>query len=371
MASARLCLRAARPLAALAPMPVSTVAAEGAAAREVFTCAGSAVIQPAMSTPVRLCSTATHHRRGRRLTTGSPAAARARGVAQSRAVACSGIVARAASATAASSAADDTGAAAAAASAAPEQTRSRAPAWLLRAVGHNTGEAKRIRASDAMLRACMEQASQQCLYDALQLPRDFRSEQAMLVLHVWICHTRLKAVFDSGGRQLQEQLFDRAWENATRQLRHEGVMEMSVNKQLRDLQSVSFGAMLSYDTGLEITDDDEQQLGSALWRNVFAGANVPEERVLDLAAYVRREVQRVAEAPIDDFMTGRVAFGPAVGETDDDRIARHERLASGDGEWRRALTEGGAAYYFHTKTMAVQWTPPEGYSGPGTADTSA
>lgn len=180
----------------------------------------------------------------------------------------------------------------------------------------------------------------------------------MLVLHVWMIHTRLKTVFKEGGRQLQEHLFERVWEAARREVRHLGVPEISVNKTVQSLQQVSFGAMISYDAGLEETDDDELALGSALWRNLFAGAQVPEDNVLRVAEYVRREVAAIHALPLDHFAAGFIPFGPAIGETGDERIARHNRLA--DGEWRMALTDGGAAYYHHTRTGESVWRLPEG-----------
>lgn len=133
----------------------------------------------------------------------------------------------------------------------------------------------------------------------------------------------MKAEYDSGGKEMIEQFFDRMWEDATRRVRTLGVRpaqtrslllfaarvqcsggggggvsalqaqarteglsvttrllpvcvwcvcaskqvpELTVNKHLKTLQQHSFGALVNYDEGLARTDDKEHFLGSALWR---------------------------------------------------------------------------------------------------------
>lgn len=118
----------------------------------------------------------------------------------------------------------------------------------------------------------------------------------MLMLHIWMCHNKFtdEGVFYGGGKEFQETLFERVWEDAMRGIRHEMVPEISVNKVLRELQSQSYGAMMAYDAALE-KEDSDKELEGALERNVFAGAAVPGESFTKLADYLMRENAAVLE----------------------------------------------------------------------------
>ena len=48
---------------------------------------------------------------------------------------------------------------------------------------------------------------------------------------------------------MQEELFERFWEDCVLKTRNVGIPEMSINKQLTNLQRVAFNAMMSYDDG--------------------------------------------------------------------------------------------------------------------------
>ena len=49
--------------------------------------------------------------------------------------------------------------------------------------------------------------------------------------------------------RVQEEVYERFWEDCVLKIRNVGVPEMSVNKQLVNLQRVAFLAMKSYDEG--------------------------------------------------------------------------------------------------------------------------
>lgn len=134
----------------------------------------------------------------------------------------------------------------------------------------------------------------------------------MIILHVWILHARFKTDFEDGGREVQNELFEILWAETLLRLRNEGLSAMRENKVLGQFQNVSFGAMLEYDAAFAVTDDQEYQFGSALWRyggqarsrctfvsscdgrsNVFDSQPVPDAHVLKLAQYVRREVANI------------------------------------------------------------------------------
>lgn len=62
---------------------------------------------------------------------------------------------------------------------------------------------------------------------ALGMKRTWISEHAMLALHVWLLANRFKVDYNCSGlycgRRMQEQLFERFWEDTTLRIRNAGV----------------------------------------------------------------------------------------------------------------------------------------------------
>lgn len=130
-----------------------------------------------------------------------------------------------------------------------------------------------------------------------------------------------------------------------------------MNKQLENVQKITFDDMFGYDAALKVQDDDNMELAAAVWKGVFRedeAANT--ESVMRLADYVRREVINVLMQPKEDVYRGWVTWGPVVGETEDARAARQRRML--EGEWREALHPDGRLYFYHTATHEVRWEPP-------------
>jgi hypothetical protein len=110
--------------------------------------------------------------------------------------------------------------------------------------------------------------------------------------------------------------------------------------------------------GIKVLDDDNMMLSGALWRSVFrSDPNANTEKVIMLADYVRREVENVLRIAKEDFFHGWIPWGPVIGETVEDRLARQKRLFAG--EWREAVHHDGRMYFYNTATRERQWDVPE------------
>ena len=108
---------------------------------------------------------------------------------------------------------------------------------------------------------------------------------------------------------------------------------------------------------LQVTDDDNMELAGVLWKGVFREAEDSDtEAVLRLADYVRRETVNVVLHPKEDLYRGWVSWGPCVGETAEERVARKRRLL--EGEWRDAVHVDGRVFFYHTTTHERRWDPP-------------
>lgn len=197
---------------------------------------------------------------------------------------------------------------------------------------------------------------------ALGIQKNWITEHALISLHVWLLHNRFKVDYnvkgEFNGRRMQEELFARLWEDTTLRIRNAGIAEISVNKQLENVQKVTFDDMFSYDAAIKEVEDEDMELSAALWKGVFRedeGADT--EAVLRLADYVRRELINIMLQPAEDVYRGWITWGPCVGETEEDRLQRQQRMLQG--EWREALHPDGRVYFYHTSTHETRWEPPQ------------
>jgi len=218
--------------------------------------------------------------------------------------------------------------------------------------------------SEVLFRSAEEQGTQAAWWGALRLPRTWMAEHALIALHVWVLSTRLRVDYnvrdaDFNGRRMQAELFERLWEDTSRRIRNAGVVEMSVNKQLQTVQRVTVDDFRGYDEAMKMVGEDEgMELAAALWRGVFRedeGADTAA--VLALADYAVGEVLSVAVQPREDVYRGWVSWGPAVGETGAERVARQRAML--EGQWRDALDVRGRLYFYHTRSGEKRWDPPE------------
>jgi hypothetical protein len=231
----------------------------------------------------------------------------------------------------------------------------------LRIFGYFGPASTRIRQAQAIYRSCTYHAESPSLRRELQLPNDaFASRHQLTVIHVWIVNKRLIKERSKSARKLQSELFDTFWENTERRIRQAGIAEMSVSKNMGEVQKITFGAMVSYDIGLKTTDDKDHELASAVWRNLFASQeSVPDELVYRVARWMRSEVDRVVNLPLSQVEEGDLEWTLPDGSqvTEEDRKQLIEKGL--DGEWRSAIAVDGKQYWWNTKTRESKWEKPK------------
>ena len=109
--------------------------------------------------------------------------------------------------------------------------------WLVKAMGMFTLKARIGVNSETIFRSIEEQALQNCWFEALRLERNWLSEHSLIALHVWLFHNRFKVDYnvagDFNGRRMQEQLFERFWENTSVRIRNAGIAESESRRPLR------------------------------------------------------------------------------------------------------------------------------------------
>jgi cytochrome b pre-mRNA-processing protein 3 len=230
--------------------------------------------------------------------------------------------------------------------------------WLLKLLGYYGNESTDIRSGQALFRSSEQQSTLAVKDPAFGLSFDFfdsknfMQHQQLLMLHVWMIHRRLLKESESG-KALQEVLFDTLWEDTTRRIRATGVHELTVNKHLATVQKSCFTSAVSYDHGLTITNDENLELGSAIWRNVYSSdPKTPDESVYRMAEYVRNQIASLEAQTNAELFEGRVSW------LDVNVAAKAAEAQQSD--WRQAVAPNGRAYYYHVKTRETRWTKPPG-----------
>jgi hypothetical protein len=236
--------------------------------------------------------------------------------------------------------------------------------YLLKGMGVFGLKSRIGQASESVYRSIEEQATAEIWWSSLNLPRTWINEQALISLHVWILHNRCKVDYnlpgEFSGRRMQEALFERFWEDTTLRIRNAGIAEISVNKQLENVQKVTFDDLFGYDAALKVVDQDSDnmEMAAAVWKGVFREAeDADTEAVLKLADYVKREIINVALQPKEDVYRGWITWGPAVGESEAERMERQRRML--EGEWREGISVEGKVFFYHTTTQERRWDAPE------------
>ncbi|RHY27590.1 hypothetical protein DYB32_006671 [Aphanomyces invadans] len=241
--------------------------------------------------------------------------------------------------------------------------------WVLDLLGYYNEDA-RISSNSALLyHSCVNQAAHPSFYRALDLPTDFRSQQALLMVHVWIVHRRLISVKSSGkddpGKVLQEALFDRLWEDTVFRIRHQNVSELTVNKHLGEVQQRCFGQCVAFDQHYNAAGS-KTALNDAVSRHVL---NVephakPKQAAL-LATYIQRELKHVQKARMEELESGAVPWGPplAASTRTDATVPQDDYdfdlIGQQYGDWRSALDIRGKKYFWNSITRMSAWEKPQ------------
>ena len=87
--------------------------------------------------------------------------------------------------------------------------------WLRSFAGFYGDESTAIRHSHSLFNSCHQIGSQKQILQHLVLEDDFFHNHAVINLHVWMVHNRLRAAGPQG-KVMQEQIFDRFWEETTK-----------------------------------------------------------------------------------------------------------------------------------------------------------
>jgi hypothetical protein len=239
-----------------------------------------------------------------------------------------------------------------------------------------TNNASNVAGARALINIVSDHSTNPVWHNKGLVGTDFRSIHALKTLHLWIIHKRLIKESTSGsvaaatrsnrkGELIQESLFDEFWDDTIKRIRAQGVVEISVNKNLQEIQKLSFRFCLELDEALDkryspsevlvmssinnsnnnnnnsnnsskvgggaddmsnpkleaLTPQETDQLkrameeafrdkiGGIIWRNLFMKkAEIPEDHVIKIANYVIHELDSLLNMPSDIIFQGMFEF---------------------------------------------------------------
>lgn len=231
--------------------------------------------------------------------------------------------------------------------------------WLLRLLGFMNEDDRLYRSSTCLFQSCANQTALPEFYRALHVSPDFRAQQALLMVHVWLVHRRLALEGDEG-KVMQELVFDRFWEETVVRIRYLNVSELTVNKHLAEVQQVGFNACIAYDRGLK---ESPAAFQNAIAKHLLENETPTGLRLAsDMAEYMKRELKNLEKVDAKYILAGTIPWGPHPTASADAPVAEDERdytlIGQKVGNWRTALDNRGKLYYWNMTTRFSVWDRP-------------
>ncbi len=152
----------------------------------------------------------------------------------------------------------------------------------------------------------VEQARRPVFFTELAVPDTLDGRFELICLHVFLYLRRLKDE-GTGATLLGQHFVDTMFADFDRSLREIGTGDLSVGRQVKRMAEAFYGRIKAYEDGLA---GDDEALRAALARNVYGTASPSQDRLIRLAAYLRRESAALAVQPSAVLLGGEVAFGP-------------------------------------------------------------
>lgn len=151
----------------------------------------------------------------------------------------------------------------------------------------------------------VEQARRPQFYLSLGVPDTPDGRFDMIAVHAALLLRRLRR--DHGRTErLAQVFFDLMFADMDQNLREMGVGDLAVGKRIKRMAQGFYGRLAAYETGL--ADSSDALLAEALKRNVYRHRPAAPEQVSRLAAYVRRQAERLDGASTEALRAGAVTF---------------------------------------------------------------
>jgi len=149
--------------------------------------------------------------------------------------------------------------------------------------------------ADKLVAVTSQISRQPSFYGAGRAPDTLEGRWELLVLHASLAFVRLGA--EAGAETLSQAFADKLFRHFDGGLREAAVGDLTVPKRMRKLAGAFYGRLDVYANALK--SDDRAALQAALMRNIFAADANAAPFASTLAAYMRANVEKQSQAPLD------------------------------------------------------------------------
>ncbi|PIK35081.1 putative ubiquinol-cytochrome-c reductase complex assembly factor 1 [Apostichopus japonicus] len=138
-----------------------------------------------------------------------------------------------------------------------------------------------------MYKSCADGINVEQFFRACSMRDTLFSWFLVTELHVWMCMARLKQE-GREGKYMTHYLVMSMWHDVQERGKVMGIGSVKMRDSLTKMVEQFNGALFAYDEGLLSSD---RILAAALWRNVFLQKCEDPEQLLDMVAYIRKQMQ--------------------------------------------------------------------------------
>lgn len=148
-------------------------------------------------------------------------------------------------------------------------------------------------------------------FKAFSLEKCFRTTYALLVLHMWLCLSRLKAE-GKEGIEFGQYLYEVYNHDVEIRVAAAGV-NLLLTTWMKDLEKIFYGNVAAYDAAI-LPEAAKDELSHVIWRNVFSDEDAPMPKgtaataVQALARYTRREYACLTLTDKEALFSGNIMF---------------------------------------------------------------
>ncbi len=160
------------------------------------------------------------------------------------------------------------------------------------------------RVAATLYAAAVARARAPVFYTRFRVADSMDGRFDMVTLQVVLLLNRFKGENDKRLARLSQGVFDTMFNDMDRTLRELGVGDQGVPHRVKKMGQAFYGRLNAYDSALAAAGNDD--LVQALHRNLYRGAEMPDDVLRDLAAYCRVQVAAYAAAPADVFLRGEL-----------------------------------------------------------------
>jgi cytochrome b pre-mRNA-processing protein 3 len=183
---------------------------------------------------------------------------------------------------------------------------------------------ERLAKAFAIYHVIVARARQPIFYTDWGVPDTPDGRLEMIGVHAALVMRRLRTE-DEAGKILSQDIFDVMFGDVDRNIREQGVGDLSVGKHVKRAAQTFLAQFRALDPGLDAKD--QHAVAAVLERNIFnrvivaeknaptttpAPAEPPAPGMLALAAHLLAEEQRLGEVPSSELLAGRCTLEGTV-----------------------------------------------------------